>query len=46
VETQRRLASFLTEHGVPCGFEAVPGVAHAYPLDFRPIIQRALAFVT
>jgi len=46
VETQRRLAGFLTEHGVPCGFEAVPGVAHAYPLDFRPVIQRALAFVT
>ena len=46
VETQRRLAGFLTEHGVPCGFEAVPGVAHAYPLDFRPIIQRARAFVT
>ena len=46
VETQRKLARFLTEQGIPCGFEAVPGVAHAYPLDFRPIIARALAFVT
>ena len=27
-------------------FEGVPGVAHAYPLDFGPIIARALAFVT
>lgn len=45
VETQRRLADFLTEQGVPCGFEALPGVAHAYPLDFRPVIQRALAFI-
>jgi predicted esterase len=45
VETQRRLAGFLTEQGIPCGFEAVPGVAHAYPLDFGPIIARALAFV-
>jgi predicted esterase len=46
VEAQRRLAGFLTGQGVPCGFEAVPGVAHAYPRDFRPIIARALAFVT
>ena len=45
VETQRTLAGFLTEQGIPCGFEAVPGVAHAYPLDFGPIIRRALAFV-
>jgi predicted esterase len=45
VETQRRLAGFLTEQGIPCGFEAVPGVAHAYPLDFRPFIQRSLAFI-
>jgi len=46
VETQRKLADFLTVQGIPCGFEAVPGVAHAYPLDFRPMIQRALAYVT
>jgi dienelactone hydrolase len=45
VETQRRLAGFLTEQGIPCGFEMLPGVAHAYPLDLRPIIQRALAFI-
>jgi predicted esterase len=45
VETQRTLAGFLTEQGVPCGFEVVPGVAHAYPLDFGPVIQRALAFI-
>jgi len=45
VETQRKLADLLTEQGIPCGFEAVPGVAHAYPLDFGPIIARALAFV-
>jgi dienelactone hydrolase len=46
VEAQRKLADLLTEQGIPCGFEAVPGVAHAYPLDFRPIIQRAIAFIT
>ncbi|HET7012781.1 MAG TPA: alpha/beta fold hydrolase [Streptosporangiaceae bacterium] len=45
VEVQRGLADFLTEHGIPCGFEIVPGLAHAYPLDFRPIIGRALAFI-
>jgi len=44
-ETQQRLADFLTEAGIPCGFETIPGVAHAYPLDFRPIIARALDFI-
>jgi dienelactone hydrolase len=45
VQTQRRLAAFLTEQGIPCGFEILPGVAHAYPLDFGPAIARALAAV-
>jgi predicted esterase len=45
VEAQRRLAGFLTGNGIPCGFEILPDVAHAYPLDFRPGIQRALAFI-
>jgi dienelactone hydrolase len=44
VEAQRALAGLLTENGIPCGFEVVPGVGHAYPLDFRPVIARALAF--
>jgi hypothetical protein len=45
VATPHLPAGFLTEQGIPCGFEAVPGVAHAYPLDFGPIIARALDFV-
>lgn len=44
IETLRALAGLLTENGIPCGFEVVPGLAHEYPPDFRTIIQRALAF--
>jgi predicted esterase len=44
-ETHRRLTELLADHGVPCGFEILPGIGHDYPDDFGPIIQRALAFV-
>jgi hypothetical protein len=44
-ETHKRLAELLTENGIPCGFEIIPGVAHDYPENFGPIVQRALAFV-
>jgi predicted esterase len=44
-ETQRQLAQLLTAHGIPCGFEVLPGLAHEYPPDFSEILRRALAFV-
>jgi predicted esterase len=44
-ETHRRLTELLAEHGIPCGFEILPDLAHNYPDNFGPIIRRALAFI-
>lgn len=41
----RKLVTLLNENGVPCELEEVPGIAHEYPEDFGPRIERALAFV-
>jgi dienelactone hydrolase len=41
----RTLVTLLNDHGIPCELETVPSLRHAYPLDFGPIIDRALAFV-
>jgi dienelactone hydrolase len=41
----RAIVALLNAHGIPCGLEMVPGVRHAYPPDFGPILDRALAFV-
>jgi dienelactone hydrolase len=41
----RAIVALLNEHGIPCDLELVPGVRHAYPPDFGPILDRALAFV-
>lgn len=41
----RTLVTLLNSHGIPCELETVPGLRHAYPPDFGPIIDRALAFV-
>jgi dienelactone hydrolase len=41
----RAIVALLNEHGIPCLLETVPGVRHAYPPDFGPILDRALAFV-
>ncbi|MFJ4846884.1 MULTISPECIES: hypothetical protein [unclassified Streptomyces] len=44
-EKLRRLADFLTSHGVPSELEVLPGLGHTYPEDCLPGIRRALAFV-
>ncbi|MFJ5219729.1 alpha/beta hydrolase [Streptomyces sp. NPDC088354] len=44
-EKMRRLAEFLTSHGIPCGLEVLPGLGHEYPTDPLPNIRRALAFI-
>jgi dienelactone hydrolase len=41
----RALVALLNAHGIPCALEMVPGVRHAYPPDFGPILDRALGFV-
>jgi len=44
-EEIRTIVTSLNNHGIPCELEMVPGIAHAYPEDFAPRLQRALAFV-
>lgn len=44
-EAIRAIVALLNAHGIPCELEMVPGVRHAYPPDFGPSIDRALAFV-
>ncbi|HEX8229296.1 MAG TPA: hypothetical protein VF826_08285 [Chloroflexia bacterium] len=44
-ESATTMARLLNEGGIPCEFETLPDLGHAYPQDFGPIIQRALAFV-
>jgi predicted esterase len=44
-ESGRTTVELLNEGGIPCGFEVIPNIGHAYPTDFGPIIARALAFV-
>lgn len=44
-EAAQATVDLLNEGGIPCGFEVIPSIGHAYPADFGPIISRALAFV-
>jgi predicted esterase len=39
------IVSSLNDHGIPCKLEMVPGIAHDYPEDFAPRLERAMAFV-
>lgn len=41
----RRLVALLNANGIPCGFETIPNVGHAYPAENAPILERALAFI-
>lgn len=41
----RSLVALLNNHGVACGFEAIPDVGHGYPAEYAPMLRRALAFI-
>jgi predicted esterase len=41
----RAIAASLNAHGIPCEVETVPAIAHEYPVDFGPMIKRALGFI-
>lgn len=41
----KTMVRLLNEGGIPCELEMLPDLGHAYPQDFGPIIERALAFV-
>jgi predicted esterase len=44
-ESATTMVRLLNEGGIPCELEMLADLGHAYPQDFGPIIQRALAFV-
>ena len=41
----RQIVDLLNEHGVPTQLETLPNLRHEYPHDFKPYIDRALAFL-
>jgi predicted esterase len=41
----RSLVTLLNDNGIPCGFETIPDIGHAYPAENAPILGRALAFI-
>src|SRR5690348_4945115 len=41
----REIVAHLNTHGIPCGLETIPAIAHEYPADFGPYLARALAFI-
>jgi predicted esterase len=41
----RAIVASLNDHGIPCELETVPAIAHDYPVDFAPRLERALAFI-
>ncbi|MDQ3930083.1 MAG: hypothetical protein M3328_13170, partial [Chloroflexota bacterium] len=45
LQAAKRMVDLLNEGGIPCELEMLPNLPHAYPQDFGPIIERAMAFV-
>jgi dienelactone hydrolase len=44
-EAIRAVVDSLNAHGIPCQLEILPNLAHEYPPDPGPILERALAFI-
>jgi hypothetical protein len=44
-ELVRKIHALLNAHGIPCGLEEHPEIAHTFPANFGHSIERALAFL-
>jgi predicted esterase len=44
-EIMRKIHALLNTHGIPCGLEEHPEIAHDFPADFGQSIEKALAFL-
>ena len=44
-EIMRKIHALLNTHGIPCGLEEHPEIAHVFPADFGQTIEKALTFL-
>jgi predicted esterase len=44
-ELVRKIHTLMNTHGVPCGLEEHPQIAHTFPANFGHSIEKALAFL-